>query len=36
MARAEKKKNAYMISVGKPKRNQEINRLKDLGKYGRI
>jgi len=30
------KKNAYRISVGKPKRNKEINSLKDLGEYGRI
>jgi len=36
MARTEKKKNVYRISVGKPKRNKEINRLKDLGKYERI
>jgi hypothetical protein len=31
-----KKKNAYRISVGKPKRSKEINRLKDLGEYGRL
>jgi hypothetical protein len=36
MARTEKKKNAFRISVGKPKINKEINRLKDLGQCGTI
>jgi hypothetical protein len=31
-----KKKNAYGVSVGKPKRNKEINLLKNLCEYGRI